>query len=65
MVLKRATPEEKEAKRVDKAQRQSAEEQGRAEQAFWASPARQARAAFMRGDHVFQVVFDVMHTRHS
>ena len=63
MVLKRATPEEKEAKRVEKAQRQSAEEQARAEQAFWASPAGQARAAFIRGDHVFQVVFDVMHTQ--
>jgi hypothetical protein len=63
MVLKRATPEEKETKRLEKEERRATEDRSRAEQAFLASPAGQARIAFERGDRVFQLVFDVVHTQ--
>lgn len=63
VVLKRSTPEEKEAKKLAKDQERAAQEQARADKAFWAGPAGQARTAFSNGDQVFQVVFDVMHTQ--
>lgn len=63
MVLKRATPEEKEAKRLKKEQQRTADEQARLDREFWAGPAGQARTAFQNGDHVFQVVIDVMRTQ--
>jgi hypothetical protein len=73
-MLKRQSEEEREAKRPDKQERQSAEAQAKAErleleqvererQAFLASPAGQARTAFERGDQLFQFEIDVKNTQ--
>jgi hypothetical protein len=63
----RKTPEEKAAQQSAKeeAAQQRAEEQRRQQkerekQAFFASPAGQARIAYQEGDHVFQYAIDVM-----
>ena len=66
-MLKRQSDEEKQVKREAKdaaraeAQRQKeAKERERLRQAFFESPAGQARTAFEEGDEVFQASFDVM-----
>lgn len=63
----RKTPEEKAARQSAKeeAAQQRAEEQQRQQierekQAFFASPAGQARLGYQQGDHVFQYAIDVM-----
>src|SRR5690348_7912298 len=63
----RKTPEEiaaREAAKKEKQQRAAAEKHQRQleaqKQAFFNSPAGQARAAYDEGDHVFQCAFNVM-----
>jgi hypothetical protein len=52
--------EEKEQKRVEAEARKRAEQQERERQAFLHSPVGMARAAFERGDLIFQYSVDVM-----
>jgi hypothetical protein len=66
-LVKRKTPEEREREAAVKEQeRQEAEARKRTEriekakQAFFNTPAGQARVAFERGDHVFQYAIDVV-----
>ena len=61
-LIKRATPEEKEARAREKAQEQAAKERERLRTEFLESPAGQARSAFERGDQVFQYSLDVLST---
>ena len=62
-LIKRSTPEEKEAQAREKRlkQRQQAIEKLRSD--FFASPAGQARLAFERGDAVLQYSLDVHQTQ--
>jgi hypothetical protein len=69
-LLQKKTPEQcdqetaiAEQKRREAEARRRAEEIEKARQAFFATPAGQARAAFERGDQVFQCDFDVMSQR--
>ena len=69
-LIKRATPEEKEAQQKAKliadAERERLKEEQRLQQmrvAFLTSPPGQARTAFERGDRVFQCSFDVKQTK--
>jgi len=55
-LLKKSTPEEQAAKAEAK-RKAEVEKQW---QAFWASPAGQARQAFDSGDHVFQYSLDII-----
>jgi hypothetical protein len=66
-LVKRKTPEErareaalKEQARREAEVRKRAERIDKAQQAFFNTPAGQARVAFERGDHVFQYAIDVM-----
>ena len=66
-LLKRDTPEEAAAKdqrtreqAAAKAEEKRSKAFEKAWNAFWASPAGQARAAYRAGDHVFQYSIDVM-----
>lgn len=66
-LLKRDTPEEaaaKDQRRREQAAAKAEEKRSKAFEkawnAFWASPAGQARAAYRAGDHVFQYSIDVM-----
>jgi hypothetical protein len=56
----RKTPEELEDERREAEARKQADHVEKERQAFYRSPAGQARAAFERGDHVFQYSMDVM-----
>ena len=73
-LLKRETPEEKEARQQQKANEREARDKEKAIQArsaaiekmrgeFFASPAGRAREVFERGDFVFQYVLDVYSTQ--
>jgi hypothetical protein len=62
-LIKRQTPEEKEAERAAKAQHQEAQRLDKMRQEFARSPAGQARTAYERGDNVFQYSLDVRHTQ--
>jgi hypothetical protein len=66
-LLKKSSPEEiaakEEAKRqaqAEKAERKRAQQIEQARQAFYGSPAGQARQAFQNGDHAFQFSIDVI-----
>jgi len=52
--------QEREAKQRQREQAERAEQRERLRQAFFATPAGQARLAFEQGDHVFQYAIDVM-----
>ena len=57
------TKEERKAAAAQaKEEQKAAEAKAKAEKEFWASPTGQARAAFERGDQVFQATFDVVNT---
>jgi hypothetical protein len=56
----RKTPEELEDERREAEAGKQADQLEKERQAFYRSPAGQARAAFERGDHVFQYSIDVM-----
>ena len=56
----RKTPEEQEDERREAEARKQSDQLEKERQAFYRSPAGQARAAFERGDHVFQYSIDVM-----
>src|SRR6202035_4164439 len=65
LISKKKTPEQRAIEAGIKEQKRE-EEQQRREQvrnAFFATPAGQARLAFERGDHVFQCSIDAMKTR--
>jgi hypothetical protein len=55
-----AKAELKQRQRAERAQRKREQQFEKAWEAFWASPAGQARTAFEDGDHVFQYSIDVM-----
>jgi hypothetical protein len=61
-LIKRGTPEEKEAQAKLKASEQAAKEREKLRTQFFASPAGQARVSFERGDQVFQYSLDVHRT---
>ena len=61
-LIKRATPEEREAEAKLKASAQAAKEREKLRTQFFESPAGQARASFERGDQVFQYSLDVHRT---
>jgi hypothetical protein len=62
-LITKKTPEEKAAERIAKAEKQQAQWDEEARQAFLASPAGEARAAFDNGDHLFQYSADIMEQR--
>ncbi len=63
MPLKRRTPEQKDQDRRESEERKRADQVKKESEAFYATPAGQARLAFERGDHVFQYEVDVMNQK--